>query len=330
MEERKKDHIELALKSQADKISRDNRFYYEPMLSAHPSELPKEYEFLGKKMRAPIWISSMTGGTKMAATINRNLATAAAKFGLGMGLGSCRIILDGNEFFEDFNLRPILGNDLPFYANLGIAQVEHLLEDKSTEKIDKMLDKLNADGLIIHVNPIQEWLQPEGDMLKRPPLETITELLDSVSYKLILKEVGQGMGPSSIKAILELPVDALEFAAWGGTNFAIVELLRSNQISAETYSGIADIGHTAVEMINYVNDFYNLNVNASRKQIIVSGGIKNFLDGYYYINKLKVPSIYGQASAFLKYAKESAESLITFIKYQVDGLNFAENYLKVK
>lgn len=330
MEERKKDHIELALKSQADKISRDDRFYYEPMLSAHPSGKLKEYEFLGKKMKAPIWISSMTGGTKMAATINRNLATAAAKFGLGMGLGSCRIILDGNEYFEDFNLRPILGNDLPFYANLGIAQVEHLLEDKSTEKIDKMLDKLNADGLIIHVNPIQEWLQPEGDRLKRPPLETITELLDSVSYKLIIKEVGQGMGPASIKAILELPVNALEFAAWGGTNFAIVELLRSNQISAETYSGMADIGHTGSEMINYVNDFYNLNVNASRKQIIVSGGIKNFLDGYYYINKLKVPSIYGQASAFLKYAKESAESLDAFIKYQVDGLNFAENYLKVK
>jgi isopentenyl-diphosphate Delta-isomerase len=330
MEERKKDHIELALKSQADKISRDNRFYYEPMLSAHPSGISKEYEFLGKKMKAPIWISSMTGGTKMAATINRNLATAAAKFGLGMGLGSCRIILDGNEYFEDFNLRPILGNDLPFFANLGIAQVEHLLEYKSTEKIDKMLDKLNADGLIIHVNPIQEWLQPEGDRLKKPPLETITELLDSVSYKLVIKEVGQGMGPASIKAILELPVNALEFAAWGGTNFAIVELLRSNQTSADSYSGLADLGHTPNDMINFINDFYNLNVNASRKQIIVSGGIKNFLDGYYYINKLKVPSIYGQASAFLKYAKESAESLETFIKYQVDGLNFAENYLKVK
>lgn len=330
MEERKKDHIDLALQSQADKLSRDDRFYYEPMLSSHPRTEQREYNFLGKKMKAPIWISSMTGGTQRASFINRNLAAAAAKFGLGMGLGSCRIILDDDKYFEDFNLRPILGDGLPFFANLGIAQIEHLLENKSTEKIDRMLERLGADGLIIHVNPVQEWLQPEGDILKMPPVVTIAELAENAKYKIIIKEVGQGMGPESLKATLQLPVDAIEFAAWGGTNFAIVELLRNNPSAADAFKGFALIGHTPGEMASWINEIFSSNVIASSKQVIVSGGIKSFLDGYYYMNKLIVPSIYGQASAFLKYAAESAEAIENFIKYQVDGLRFAEKYLKVK
>lgn len=330
MEERKKDHIDLALKSQADKFSRDDRFYYEPMLSSHPGSETKEIDFLGKKMKAPIWISSMTGGTQKASFINRNLAAAAAKYGLGMGLGSCRIILDDDKYFEDFNLRPIIGNELPFFANLGIAQIEHLLEEKSSEKIDAMLDKLSADGLIIHVNPVQEWLQPEGDRLKRPPVETIAELAEKAGYKIIVKEVGQGIGPQSLKAVLQLPVHAIEFAAWGGTNFAVVELLRNNEVAAEAYKGFALLGHTPEEMTKWINEIFSSDVIASRKQVIVSGGIKNFFDGYYYMSKLKAPSVYGQASAFLKYAAVSAESLDKYIGYQVDGLKFAEKYLKVK
>ncbi len=330
MEERKKDHIDLELKSQADKYSRDDRFYYEPMLSPHPGIEIQEYDFLGKRMRAPIWISSMTGGTQKASFINRNLAAAAAKYGLGMGLGSCRAILDDDKYFEDFNLRPIIGDDLPFYANLGIAQVEHLLEHKSHEKIDALLQRLKADGLIVHVNPVQEWLQPEGDRLRRAPVDTIAEIADIAGYKIIVKEVGQGFGPESLKAIMQLPVDAVEMAAWGGTNFAILELLRNNETAAEAYKGFALIGHTPAEITEWLNEIFSTNVIASRKQVIVSGGIKSFLDGFYYMSKLKAPSVYGQASAFLKYAAESAESLDKYIGYQVDGLKFAIKYLKVK
>jgi isopentenyl-diphosphate delta-isomerase len=168
---RKKDHIELALKSQSAEL--DNRFYYEPLMSAHPQGELTPVEFLGKEMKAPIWISSMTGGTEVAGKINKNLAKACAEFGLGMGLGSTRKLLESDEYFDDFNLRDILGDDRPFYANLGIAQVEKLIAEKATDKIDALLEKLRADGLFIHVNPFQEWLQPEGDKITLPPIQGV-------------------------------------------------------------------------------------------------------------------------------------------------------------
>ena len=92
MTDRKKDHIELAFRSQVSKIEKDNRFVYEPILSAHPKQL-EPVDFLGKKMNAPIWISSMTGGTSMAKKINYNLATLAGEFGLGMGWGHAGVFL---------------------------------------------------------------------------------------------------------------------------------------------------------------------------------------------------------------------------------------------
>ena len=119
MTDRKKDHIDLAFKARAQMDEIDRRFNYEPLMAKHPSgELPA-FDFLGKTMRAPIWISSMTGGTRLAGKINRNLARACNKFGLGMGLGSCRALLESDEHLEDFDLRNIIGTELPFFANLG-------------------------------------------------------------------------------------------------------------------------------------------------------------------------------------------------------------------
>src|SRR5690606_24836511 len=96
----------------------DNRFHYEPMLSGHPGKDENMSIKWGKKnMKFPIWISSMTGGTSKAGPINKMLAETARKFGFGMGLGSCRMILEDDTYLEDFNLRPILGDEVPFYAN---------------------------------------------------------------------------------------------------------------------------------------------------------------------------------------------------------------------
>src|SRR5690606_7709496 len=110
-----------------------------------------------------LWISSMTGGTKEALQINRNLAQAANEFGLGFGLGSCRSLLTENTRFHEFDLRSMIGDELPFFANLGVAQVEELIAKKELNRLHDMVEKLRADGLIIHINPLQEWFQPEGD-----------------------------------------------------------------------------------------------------------------------------------------------------------------------
>jgi isopentenyl-diphosphate Delta-isomerase len=243
--DRKRDHIEMAFRSQVQHGEVDERFYYEPLLSAHPQpgSLPP-FSFLGKTLRAPLWVSSMTGGTEWANTINHNLARACAEFGMGMGLGSCRSLLFSDDTLEDFAVRHLIGDDLPLYANLGIAQLEQLIDKQELWRVTALLEKLQADGLIIHVNPLQEWLQPEGDRFKRPPLQTITTVLEQMpTLKIIVKEVGQGMGYESLRALFQLPLQAVDFAASGGTNFAKLELLRSSKTNQEIYHQLAQVGH---------------------------------------------------------------------------------------
>jgi len=329
LEDRKSDHIDLAFQSQVDKTSVDARFYYEPMLSKHKNTLP-DFFFAGKKLGAPIWVSSMTGGTQKAHAINHNLAKACAEFGLGMGLGSCRPLLESNERFEDFNLRPIIGDNLPFYANLGIAQIEHLLTNGKQQQIVDLVSRLQANGLIVHVNPMQEWLQPEGDRFSRPPVDTIYELLDKTQLPLIVKEVGQGFGPQSMVALLKMPLVALDFAALGGTNFALLELLRNTPKARHSFEELANIGHSAHEMVEMLNTILATEKDIVCKEVIISGGIKNFLDGYYYINKLHTNAVYGQASALLKHAQESYDSLVEYLISQTEGLKLAYSYLHIK
>jgi isopentenyl-diphosphate Delta-isomerase len=329
MEGRKKEHIELALQSQKSLDSLDKRFDYEPLLAAHPTGLPS-FPFLGFNLKAPVWVSSMTGGTKLAATINTNLARACKDFGMGMGLGSCRIILEDDTFFNDFNMRDIIGDELPLYANLGICQIEDIIENQKTDKIVELVKRLRANGLIIHVNPLQEWFQPEGDRLKYPPVETIKRLLDKLDLPIIVKEVGQGMGPESLRELLKLPLAAIEFAAFGGTNFSELERLRISPTLKDIYEPLANIGADASQMLNTVNEIVSYEKNILCNQLIISGGIQSFLDGYYFIMKSKLPAIYGQASSFLRFATEDYDILHSYISAQLKGLEMAYAYLKIK
>lgn len=320
----------MALQSRTGIPEQDLRFYYEPLLVPHPAGDLEPCPFLGKTMKAPIWVSSMTGGTGEARYINQNLARACNEFGLGMGLGSCRPLLESDEFFPDFDLRKIIGEEHPFYANLGIAQIEHMIEDNQVQRIVDLVDRLQADGLIIHVNPMQEWLQPEGDRFKHPPLETIKRIIDLTKLKLIVKEVGQGMGPESLKALLKLPIEAIEFGAFGGTNFALLELKRASEATKSYFEPLSRIGHNAWEMNEMINALVSGEKDLPCRQLIISGGITSFIDGYHLIKTSKLKAVYGQASTFLKHAKESYEELYTFVAHQIEGIKLAESYLRVK
>jgi isopentenyl-diphosphate delta-isomerase len=329
---RKRDHIELAFRSQIAQSQVDSRFYYEPLLSGHPRrEGLQPLSFLGKTLNTPLWVSSMTGGTEWAHTINHNLARACGEFGMGMGLGSCRSLLFSDETLKDFNVRSLMGDDLPLFANLGIAQIEQLIENQELWRVSALLEKLRADGLIIHVNPMQEWLQPEGDRFEKPPLDTITTFLEKMDIPVIVKEVGQGMGYESLKALFQLPLAAIDFAASGGTNFAKLELLRSDPVKQEIFTQLAHVGHTAEEMVHFTNHIIEeLGGKMECRQVIISGGLQNFLDGYYLINKLNLPCVYGQASGFLKHARGSYEELKNYVEAQVQGLTLAYSFLKVR
>ncbi len=327
---RKQDHIDLAFKSAVECSKVDNRFLYEPMLSGHPdNDEVLETEFLSRKLKFPIWVSSMTGGTEKAKSINTNLAKICGEFGLGMGLGSCRQLLYEDKRINEFDIRPLMP-DAPLCINLGIAQIEELIDNKETERIEILNQKLSSDGLIIHINPLQEWLQPEGDKIKRPPIDTILQLMDQIQIPLIIKEVGQGFGYESLKSLLALPLEAVDLAGFGGTNFSRLELLRSDEIRYSSYKKVYNLGHSCYEMLSWINDINDKHpekINCSK--IIFSGGVKDFLDGYYFIKSCTHPSIYAQASGFLKYALDYAE-LSEHVKFQIEGLKMANKFLEIK
>ena len=169
-----------------------------------------------------------------------------------------------------------------------------------------------------------------GDLITISPLITISRFLEQVDFPVIVKEVGQGMGKESLRALFQLPLLAIDFGAYGGTNFAQLELLRSETDKQVIYKELAQIGHTAIEMVGFVNEIIDELGNEMKcKQVIISGGIKSFLDGYYLMEKLKMQSIYGQASSFLKYAQKDYESLQKYVETQKKGLALAKCFLKV-
>lgn len=320
MSDRKLDHIQLTKESQVELALRDERFDYEPLLAGHLSPIDLGLSFLGKKLCYPIWISSMTGGTNKGQVINKNLAQLAHDYGLGMGLGSLRPLLEDRRFIRDFDVRQYIGAELPLYGNLGIAQVEELLISNKLHKLSELVELLSLDGIFIHINPMQEFLQPEGDRFSRSPLETLKELFKQTEIPILIKEVGSGMGPRSLAALFSLPITGFELAAWGGTNFPKLELLRQTTEYSNHFIGLCNIGHRAIEMIESANK-----INPAMP-LIISGGIRDFLDGHYLLKKCQSPAVYGLASRLLENA-DDYKRLNEYMACEIEGLKFAQRFL---
>ena len=338
LSERKRDHIDLTNNSQTligvnnpgEKLR--TLFDYEPMLSGFPPEDLKlcAPKIAMKQMKVPLWVSSMTGGTGPARAVNHRLATICSEFGFGMGLGSCRSLLESDEFFDDFALRPILGEACPFFANIGLAQVVELLETKKFSDFIELCKRLKVDGFFIHVNPLQEWHQPEGDRWSRSPLSVIEEVLELLTpHDLCLgvKEVGQGMGPRSLEALMCLPLEVIEFAAFGGTNFSYLEQLRAKKDE----SALSFVGHSAQEMLDFANNIITQKAKAVHcKSLIISGGVRSALEGFYMTHTCKMPAAYGMASPFLQAATQGEEELRDFVQNQVRELQMITHFLHCK
>lgn len=286
---RKIDHIKLVKEASILEGNNlpDPRFFYEPLLGIHPSEE------VFTNCHYPIWISSMTGGSKISKNLNKNLAKVAKSFNfLGMGLGSMRILLEDllanndinkNKYYQDFNLRDDIGNKQLLYGNIGIAQIELLNRIGAVHLIGELVKEFNLDGIFIHVNPLQEYMQDGGDKITVPPIVSLKNFLEKCQYKIGVKEVGQGFGPESMKKLLDLPLEMVEFSSFGGTNFTKLELLRKNH---ELISHpLVSVGHTKSQMIAFflmalkeLKDSKKLKC----KNFIISGGIKDMVEGYYY------------------------------------------------
>lgn len=331
--ERKEGHILLSASSQTTANFLDTRFSYEPLFYTTNVDLKRTV--LNKKVQAPLWISSMTGGTEKAKLFNTNLAEVARQFGLGMGLGSIRPLLFSDERLADFSIRKILGPDLPLFGNIGIAQVEELIKLNLLSKLDEICKKLELDGLFIHINLLQEWFQPEGDKLESSPLEILTQSLASLKTPILVKEVGHGFGPKSLKALWEMPLAGIEFGAFGGTNFSLIEEKRKAQQDfskrTELEHPLIYVGHSAKDMIeNLLTLQKKSTASNNQKLIIVSGGMRNFLDGYYALQKLPGENtLYAQAKEFIIRAHDR-DLLAQFVDHEIKGLKMAYQVLQLK
>ncbi|MGE5685356.1 MAG: type 2 isopentenyl-diphosphate Delta-isomerase, partial [Nitrososphaerota archaeon] len=181
-------------------------------------------KFLSHHFKAPIIIDSMTGGTPEATKINSRLSLAAEKFGLGMGLGSQRAGLLSSELAETYSIARSNAPNAFLVANIGGAQLSKGLK---IMEIRNMIEMIEADALVVHLNPLQELIQPEGEPKYKGVLSKIKEICTNFDIPIIVKEVGAGISMEVAKRLQSAGVSAINVAGSGGTSWAGVEKLRA-------------------------------------------------------------------------------------------------------
>ncbi|MCD5995769.1 type 2 isopentenyl-diphosphate Delta-isomerase [Pseudomonas sp. CDFA 602] len=255
---------------------------------------------LGITLRAPLLISSMTGGTERASAINRHLAEAAQALGIAMGVGSQRVGLrSANDQGLTRELRR-LAPDIPLLGNIGAAQ---LLESDGLELACRAVDALQADALIIHLNPLQEAVQAEGDRDWRGVLDAIARTVDSVGVPVVVKEVGAGLSASVAQMLVSAGVQVIDVAGQGGTSWAAVEAERATrQADRDVAMAFANWGiPTATSLLNVRRALPDV-------VLIASGGIRNGIDAARAIRL--GADLVGQAAGVLHDAMASSAAVI--------------------
>ena len=265
--------------------------------------------FLGKSLKAPILISSMTGGTELAHLVNTRLATVAQRYGLAMGVGSQRIALEQPELAPTFAVRS-LAPDILLLANLGAVQLNY---GCGLEDCLKLVELLEADALILHLNPLQEWVQSEGDSNFKGLLAKIQQICAQLPVPVIAKEVGNGISAVMAKQLIEAGVAAIDVAGAGGTSWAKVESQRAKD-NRQRHLGqvFADWGLPTAECITAIRSMN------STIPLIASGGLKNGLDLAKSI--ALGADLGGLARPFLVAAIESEAAVDELVKFLIAEL----------
>lgn len=200
---------------------------YRALPELDPDDVDLSVAFLGRRLRAPLLIGAMTGGEERARAINRNLATAAQRLGVGLMLGSQRVMLERPEARSSFLVRDV-APDVLLIGNLGAAQ---LLRGYGVTEARRAVAEVDADALAFHVNPLQEALQPGGDVRWRGVTARLAEVVPEVGAPVVLKEVGHGIGGEVARSVAAVGFAAIDVAGAGGTSWARVEaLLRDGEV----------------------------------------------------------------------------------------------------
>jgi isopentenyl-diphosphate delta-isomerase len=288
------------------------RLRHEALPEIALEDVDQSVRFLGFALRAPLLISSMTGGTPRAGAINRRLAAAAAAAGVALGLGSGRALIERPSLLSTFAVRDV-APDLVLFANLGAVQLNCGVE---IDDVRRLMSDLGADGLFLHFNPLQEALQPGGDTDFRGLAAKITKLCSTLDAPVIAKSVGSGIGPATAARLLDAGIAAIDVAAAGGTSWARVEGKRSNDLRhealAETFAGWGTPTATAVTELRAAHPSVPL---------IASGGVRSGVD---MARALALGAdLCGIALPFLAAAEQSREAVDQLIGELLAGLRIA-------
>jgi len=310
---RKQDHIRINLEEDVDSSLttglEDYHFIHQALPQMALDDVDFTQELFNKTQVVPVFVSSMTGGTEKAAQINRTLATAAQEVGLAMGVGSQRAAIKSPELAETFRVRKY-APDILLFANLGAVQLNY---GYGLDECRRAVDMIEADALILHLNPLQEALQPEGNHNFKDLAVKIAKISHGLNIPLIAKEVGWGISVQAAKMLLDAGVAAIDVAGAGGTSWSQVEMYRvQDPFRAQTAGAFTDWGIPTSKSI--------LNVRKISKKVplFASGGLRTGID----IAKCLAlgANMGGMAGVFLKAADDSLEAAVNTMRMIVDQI----------
>jgi isopentenyl-diphosphate Delta-isomerase len=268
---RKADHIRICLDEDVQFHKNTNgleryRFTHCCLPELNCNEIDISTTFLGKSLGAPLLISSMTGGTEQARTINFRLAEVAQQYKLAMGVGSQRVVVENPQVADTFAVRS-LAPDILLFANLGAVQLNY---SYGVNQCLRIIDLLEADALILHLNPLQECIQPQGDTNFKGLLDKIHFLCSKMPVPVIAKEVGNGISAAMAQKLMDAGISAIDVAGAGGTSWAKVESERAlNEQQRRLGLTFADWGLPTAECI------IDIRAIAPGIPLIASGGLRN-------------------------------------------------------
>ena len=305
--DRKSDHIRINLDQDVHSALTTGLEHYHFIHHALPElnldEVDPAVTLFGKQLRAPILISSMTGGTPEAADINRSLATAAQAMGVAMGVGSQRAAIEHTDLASTFQVRPY-APDILLFANLGAIQLNYGFD---LDHCQQAVDMIQADALILHLNALQEAVQAEGQTRFAGLLNKIETICHDLSVPVIAKEVGWGFCVEDVHRLADAGVAAIDVAGAGGTSWSQVEMHRAtNESQTRLAAAFVDWGIPTADAI------INVRHAAPGMPIIASGGLRTGVD---IVKCLALgASLGGMAGPFLKAAARSLELTMQVIQ----------------
>lgn len=226
---RKKEHLELCLTDKVAFQSKTNGFerydfIHNAISEVDISKISFQTNLFSKKIKFPFLISCMTGGTAEAENINLRLASIAHELKIPIGVGSQRQALEDKNYYDSYKIIRKTAKNIPVLGNIGAAQ---LVQSKNLTEILSLIDMLEADAFVVHLNPLQELLQKEGEPNFVGLLKKLDKLISKAKVPIIIKEVGSGISKNAAKKLLNIGVSGIDVAGAGGTSWAGVEIIRS-------------------------------------------------------------------------------------------------------